>query len=224
MQIIIVGAGKLAAELLHTMRSNDAWLVSAWSNNMVIDGCSVVVHAGSGRELRDVLAYCQKNHATLVELATGSLVEQAACPFPVVICPNTNILMLKFMAMLSQSGHLFSGYKIRLTESHQSSKTSVPGTAISMAESLGLAAHALDSVRDPEIQAKQLNIPSDHLNRHAYHQIMIDDGVCSVTMETRVYGDSPYVDGVVQIVRAIQTHALEDRRYDIGEFVDKGWL
>jgi 4-hydroxy-tetrahydrodipicolinate reductase len=224
MQIIIVGAGKLASELLDTLDSNSERHVARWVANHPLADRVVVVHAGSGRELPDVVAYCQKNHATLVELATGSELEGGRYAFPVVICPNTNILMLKCMAMLAQSGHLFSGYDIRLTESHQSQKTSTPGTALDIARSLGVPAADVMSIRSRDVQSKSLNIPAEHMERHAYHQVVIEDGECSIKLETRIYGASPYVDGVVKIVQAIEAHPLEDRFYNVAEFVQSGWL
>ena len=224
MQVFIVGTGKLAIELLEAMGADPASEVIPWASKGENQGPAIVVHAGSGRELNAVVAYCQATRSTLVELATGSEAETASQGFPVVVCPNTNILMLKFMHMLEQSGHLFSGYPITLTESHQQQKTSVPGTAVAMAQALGLDSTAVRSVRDPQVQVDALKIPTEHLARHAYHQIVIEDPVCSITLETRVYGTSPYADGVARIITAIRAHALEDRTYPIGEFVERGWV
>lgn len=224
MQVLIVGTGKLAIELLEALGTNPASPVTPWANKGEHTGPAIVVHAGSGRELNAVVAYCQATRSTLVELATGSEAETASQGFPVVLCPNTNILMLKFMQMLEQSGHLFSGYPINLTESHQQQKTSVPGTAVVMAKALGLDSSTVRSVRDPQEQADVLKIPPEHLARHAYHQIVVEDPVCRITLETRVYGASPYADGVARIIAAIRTQALEDRVYTIGEFVERGWV
>ena len=69
-----------------------------------------------------------------------------------------------------------------------------------------------------------LQIPPEHLGRHAYHQVLIEDGACSVTLETRVYGDAPYAEGVAHIVAAVRERPLENRRYAIIEFIDNGWL
>ncbi|MES2877300.1 MAG: dihydrodipicolinate reductase [Pseudomonadota bacterium] len=224
MQIIIAGTGKLATELLGSLKLDPTWQVVSWADkDQVTDQC-IVVHAGSGRELPALVSYCQSTHSVLVELATGSPMEAASHGFPVVLCPNTNILMLKFMSMLAKSGPLFRGYQIRLTESHQAQKTSTPGTAVSMAHSLGLNSGDILSVRDPHVQQTALKIPAEHLARHAYHQVVIEDAVCSVTLETRVYGDSPYADGVARILAAICANPLENRLYDISEFVEKGWV
>jgi 4-hydroxy-tetrahydrodipicolinate reductase len=224
MQVIIVGTGKLATELLNTLRVDRTYEVISWANKDPTKGQSIVVHAGSGRELKDVICYCEKTRAPLVELATGSEIEAASPAFPVVLCPNTNILMLKFMSMLVRSGHLFSGYSIKLTESHQAQKTSMPGTAVSMVNALGLKPSDVRSVRDPDVQKAALQIPIEHLDRHAYHQIVIEDAACSITMDTRVYGASPYADGVVRIISAIRSNELENRLYEINEFVENGWV
>ena len=228
MQVIVVGSGKLAGELLGALRDEDGNRVLPWTGEGEGEGLrtekSVVVHAGSGRELDAVSAFCEATRSPLVELATGSTLEHGAAGFPIILCPNTNLLMLKFMAMLQRSGDLFRGYRIGLTESHQAQKSSVPGTAVSVAQALGAAPGDIRSVRDVEVQRGALQIPQEHLARHAYHEVLIDDGSCSVKLETRVYGDAPYAHGVARIVAAVQERPLANRRYSIMEFIDNVWL
>jgi len=89
---------------------------------------------------------------------------------------------------------------------------------------LGLSAEDVISVRDRETQLTALRIPPEHLDRHAVHAICIDDGACRVLLETRVYGSSPYADGVSKIVLAVAAHPLENRLYAIGEFIEHGWI
>lgn len=220
----VVGTGKLAAELLAGLGEGGDVRPIPWGHRGQDVAKAIVVHAGSGRELGAVVAYCTATESTLIELATGSALERATLSFPVVLCPNTNILMLKVMCMLETSGHLFQGHAIRFTESHQSQKTSVPGTAVSMAQSLGLRADEVTSVRDPDIQRTVLRIPDAHLGRHAFHLIEIDDGHCRVSLETAVYGESPYVSGVANIVAAVRVNRLENRVYRVAEFIRNGWL
>jgi 4-hydroxy-tetrahydrodipicolinate reductase len=238
MQIIVVGAGKLAKELLGALPAGSEDQVFPWAAEGLRTEQSIVVHAGSGRELDAITGFCAGSgreldaitgfcaltRSPLVELSTGSVLEEGAAGFPVILCPNTNLLMLKFMAMLERSGHLFRGYRLGLVESHQVQKSSVPGTAVSMAQSLGLAPGDVQSVRDAEVQRGVLQIPQEHLARHAYHQVLIQDGACSVKLETRVYGDAAYADGVAHIVAAVRERPLENRRYSIMEFIDNGWL
>lgn len=224
MQIIIAGTGKLATELLNALKVDGCCQVIPWADKRNEALKSIVVHAGSGRELERITSYCAATNSPLIELATGSNIESIPVAFPVVLCPNTNILMLKFMAMLEQCGQMFHGYEISLTESHQASKTSVPGTAVNMAHSLGMSRSDIQSVRDTGIQKTRLEIPEADLARHAFHQVVIQDGQCSVKLETRVYGEAPYTQGVAQIVTAASSHALENRRYSVMEFVKNGWL
>ena len=224
MQIIIAGTGKLATELLNSLSCESACHVTSWANKGKPSGKSIVVHAGSGRELDAIAAYCTTTHTSLIELSTGSKIESMPLAFPVVLCPNTNILMLKFMHMLEQSGHLFRAYEMKLIESHQASKTSVPGTAVNMACSLGINRDEIRSVRDEHTQTTALHIPEADLARHAYHQVLIQDGHCSLKLETRVYGEAPYAHGVAQIVAAVSANELENRLYSVMEFIHKGWL
>ncbi|WP_226472756.1 dihydrodipicolinate reductase C-terminal domain-containing protein [Dechloromonas denitrificans] len=215
----------MAAELLNELSLSSPLTVHRWSTAAAARGHqSIVVHAGSGRELDDVRTYCRESGSALIELATGSKLEMAESGFPVILCPNTNILMLKFMNMLARSGRLFKGCQIELTESHQTEKRSAPGTAIAIAQSLGLSAQDVVSVRDREEQLTALRIPAEHLGRHAAHSIHIEDGACRISLETRVYGASPYADGVAKIVSAIVSHQLENRVYAIDEFVEHGWV
>lgn len=222
-QVLVVGTGKLATELLRDMAVGSTCRLAPWAARR-LDAKAIVVHAGSGRELDAVAAFCAVTGSPLLELATGSVLEGRTHGFPVVLCPNTNILMLKVMCMLECSGHLFQGHPIRFTESHQSAKQSVPGTAVGMAQSLGLAAGEVRSVRSPQVQREELTIPERDLDRHAVHRIEIGDETCSVRLETRVFGDAPYAAGVGQIVAAAVGHTLENRVYPVAEFVRNGWI
>jgi hypothetical protein len=93
-----------------------------------------------------------------------------------------------------------------------------------MALALGLKDSDILSIRNVSTQRADLEIPEAHLDRHAYHRILIEDGACSLKLETRVYGESPYSDGVARIIAAVQNQALENRLYSIMEFVNNGWI
>lgn len=225
MQVIIAGRGKLANELLSELRVKPPLVIDAWSSEGNGFAPSIVVHAGSGRELPTVLAHCAKTRSPLIELSTGSQIGIAdAFGFPVVLCPNTNILMLKFMALMARSGDMFRDCKLRLTESHQASKASVPGTAVNLAASLGVHPRDIVSIRDPDIQRTTLAIAEADLLRHAFHQVLIEADGCTLKLESMVVGDRPYADGVARIIEATYDHQLEDRVYSVMEFVDAGWI
>jgi 4-hydroxy-tetrahydrodipicolinate reductase len=126
--------------------------------------------------------------------------------------------------MLDKGGAMFAGHDIQLMESHQASKSSVPGTAVDIARSLGLQADDIVSVRNVTVQRTRLQIPEADLDRHAWHQVRIQDGACTLTLQSRVLGDAPYAQGVGQIVAATAAHPLEDRVYPVLAFIDQGWL
>ncbi len=224
MQVYIAGTGKLATELTERLVPQGGLSIAKWSGMPEAPTKSIVVHAGSGREIEAISKFCSSTSSVLVELSTGSSLEGSSPDFPVILCPNTNILMLKFMCMLERSGAMFKGYETHLTESHQASKTSTPGTAVQMAQSLGVGEHEIVSVRDVSQQANEFQIPQEHLARHAFHRITMHDGSCSISMETRVYGEAPYASGVQQIIAAAACRTLESRVYAITEFIENGWV
>ncbi|WP_275760224.1 hypothetical protein [Ralstonia pseudosolanacearum] len=83
-QVIVVGSGKLATELLSSPKLNREFRVAHWGNQTVAANKSIVIHAGSGRELKDVFAYCETTQSPLIELATGSEIATTNA-FPIVI-------------------------------------------------------------------------------------------------------------------------------------------
>jgi 4-hydroxy-tetrahydrodipicolinate reductase len=224
MLVTVVGSGKLATELNERLDTPDGMSLEPWHDAATRAGIAFVLHAGSGRQLPQVIAYCERTGATLLELSTGSILEEASPGFPVVLCPNTNILMLKFMSMLAASGHLFRGYEISLQESHQHNKSSAPGTALALAQSLGLKPDSIASERDPSLQMAVLAVPREHLARHAVHRIRISDGWCTVNLESRVMGSAPYARGVGQLLRALRSRPLDRRLYRVEELISAGWI
>jgi 4-hydroxy-tetrahydrodipicolinate reductase len=222
MLVAVVGSGKLASELLAQLKLPAGMELRPWHALGSGDRPKFVVHAGSGRELRDVIARCEKSQATLLELSTGSEIETSgewSPQFPVVLCPNTNMLMLQFMAMLAAFGPGFRNYRVSLHESHQSSKTSAPGTALALAQALGMPAEAIVSQRDPERQMRDFSIPQEHLRRHAVHRILIEDGACAISLEAKVLGDAPYAQGVGQLLAMLSRRHLEPGVYQVVDLI-----
>ncbi len=224
-QVLIVGSGKLASELLENLKSQSISVVFSWTQrNLLHEGRKVVVHAGSGRELADVISFCSQSNSILMELSTSGNLEVSKISFPTILCPNINILMLKFMAMLESHGHQFQEYEKTILESHQATKTSKPGTAINIANSLGVKTEQIISVRDPKIQENELGIPSAFLSRHAYHKISIADASASVTLETKVLGPAPYSSGLARIIEGISERDLEPKVYEVLELIHNDWV
>jgi len=224
-KIVLAGSGKLANAVLDALRSFPEWETVAWDAFDRDPGSqAIVIHAGSGRHLEDIFRFCSLSKSVLVELSTGTLTESRPLDFPRVICSNTSIAIVKFLFMLSENGKLFANSEITIEESHQNSKTSVPGTAVDIARSLNVSPDRISSYRNREHQKEALGIPEEFLERHAYHRVSIKDGDSLISLETRVLGHKPYADGVISIVRAIEKNALEAKKYEVIDFVRAGWI
>ncbi len=173
-EVLIVGRGKLANELIDGLNGDAISHTIRWDDRSTsISDSMIVVHAGSGRELPEVIDYCANTNTLLFELSTADSTIPDNVDFPVIICPNVNLQMLRFMAMVRQASRYFKGQTIEITESHQATKQTKPGTAIYLANQLGVSESEIQSERNPERQQKIFSIPDEYLARHAYHKIAI---------------------------------------------------
>jgi 4-hydroxy-tetrahydrodipicolinate reductase len=223
MKVLVVGSGKLA-NLIFSDLSNSLTEVTRWDLLSQAVERGIVIHAGSGRQLDECLDFCEKSGSVFIELSTGLKTEQLNPNFTMIVCTNTSILVLKVLNMIKSFGHYFHDYNVSLIESHQASKTSEPGTAFNLARSLKLPVEKITSIRNSEMQLKDVGIPHEYLDGHAYHKILINDGNDTVAIETKVLGHESYGKGVKKIIAAVLNNSLERRRYTIFELIDKNML
>jgi hypothetical protein len=107
MRIYIVGSGKLANAILTSEGFRESSQILRWLPEYVRSKeRAVVVHAGSGRELKMCMEFCRKTGSVLIELSTGLETETLEPDFPLVVCPNTSILVLRVLSMLKSMGKL----------------------------------------------------------------------------------------------------------------------
>jgi 4-hydroxy-tetrahydrodipicolinate reductase len=220
-KIFVVGSGTLANAILASDLPIRSGEVLKWeSQYQTINGRAIVIHAGSGRQLKECFEFCERTRSVFIELSTGLDTETMEPSFPLVICPNTSILVLKTLRMVQLAGGCFENYGISITESHQSTKKTEPGTAYAFANSLSFPHDEIISVRDPVVQQNSVGIPPEYLSRHAYHKIVISDGADEVTIQTKVLGHDSYAHGVRTIVEAVLKHGLENRKYTVLDLVE----
>ena len=225
MKIFIVGSGKLANAILSSNVSFSTFEFVKWgTSDHTSNEKLILVHAGSGRQLNECIAFCTRTKSILIELSTGLKTEKMSPVFPLVICPNTSILLLKTLRMIQLFGSNFENYDISITESHQSTKITEPGTAYNFADSLKVRQDKIVSIRDPQIQRNKIKIPREFLERHAYHSIVIKDTMDEVTIETKVLGHASYVNGVHIIVQTCINNRLENKRYTVLDFIEIGMI
>jgi len=225
MKVFVIGSGKLAHAILNMEISFQHDEILKWeTHHQFLHEKAILIHAGSGRQLSECFEFCTKTKSVLIELSTGLETETMNPEFPLIICPNTSILVLKTLNMLKASGRYFAEYKISITESHQSTKITEPGTAFAFAAALNSPPDNIVSVRNQAIQQTEIGIPEAYLDKHAYHKIVIVDGNDEVTIETKVLGHDSYAKGVEAIIGAVLNFGFESKRYTILDLIEKNLL
>lgn len=216
MKIFVVGSGKLAQAILNSNLQLPFGEILQWELHYnTLHEKAIIVHAGSGRQLQETIEFCKRTKSIFIELSTGLETEKIEPEFPLIICPNTSIVLLKTLYMLQANGTLFQNYSIAITESHQSTKKTEPGTAFAFADSLQVPHNKIVSIREPKVQQNNIGIPQEYVDKHAYHKIVISDENDELTIETKVLGHNSYARGVKSILETIMKHDLENKRYSI---------
>jgi len=222
--VYVVGSGKLAQAILAHSAIPPQLQVERWSRTTVdSDRAAIVLHAGSGREMAECLGFCSRTRSIFLQLSTGQESPPPSPGFPYVVCPNTSILVLKLLSLLRAHPGIFREHEISLTESHQATKSSEPGTAFAFADSLGIPREQIHAIRDPKTQTDEIGIPVEHLSAHAWHRISLRDAAAEITLETRVLGLSPYAEGAWEIVQAARDMPLEGRTYSVLDVLEASW-
>lgn len=218
--VIIAGNGKLSNSILKSLPDYFCdCKVDLWENNgLYPHDNKVIVHIGSGRQFNDVISFCKKNRTPLIQGSTEITGDFSDAEFTYIDSPNFNILMLKFMHMLKVYGIHFQNNNVSITESHQESKKSLPGTAVEFAKSLGVDPEKIISIRNPDVQEKQYNIPAEYLQLHAFHEINIGDGSTSINLKTLVKGHNSYVSGLAAIISSLDN--LNNCYYHVMDLLD----
>jgi len=199
MDVCIVGRGKLAQALLTKLEGK----------RMDAGPARALIHAGSGREMPQAIAYCTKHKIPLIQASTG-IVAPENPPFAYIEAPNLAMDVLRFV----EAASLFKGAAITLTESHQATKKSLPGTARLIAERLGI--EKIDSIRDPKVQKERFQLSEEELSSHAIHNLCIERAGVQIYLEVRITGLEPYVAGAKEILK-LDLESLEDGFYKISE-------
>jgi 4-hydroxy-tetrahydrodipicolinate reductase len=218
--VLIAGNGKLADNLLKGLSGYlTDYKIDCWDNrNRYSQNNLVIVHVGSGRQLPEVLDFCERTQSPLIQGSTGMNIKREDFNFTFIDASNFDILMLKFMYMLNKIGDIFKKYKISITESHQLSKKSVPGTAVEIARSLGINPSEIKSIRNPEEQKNDYGIPKEFLDLHAFHDICIQDDNASINFKTLVKGHESYLSGLSAVINNLKN--LQKKYYHVLDLID----
>ena len=225
MKLFVVGSGKLANAIINSPISVQSCEIVHWETQyQTFAERAIIVHAGSGRQLQECVEFCKRTKSVFIELSTGLETETIESDFPLILCPNTSILVLKTLNMIKAQGQSFEKYTISITESHQSTKKTEAGTAYAFAKAVHFPVEKIVSIRDPEIQQRKIGIPPEYLDKHAYHKLVISDGNDQVTIETKVLGHDSYAGGVKALIEAVMNLQLENKKYTVLDLIDKKLL
>lgn len=211
MLIILAGRGKLAKALIKRFKKEKVdWV--PWRTRMREPKSpreTVLIHVGSGIEMTAIKAFCTRYDIALIQGSSGMAKHfPEIAMFPAVSAPNFALDVVDFIAqlpMLAQRMKNAGILPVGIVESHQSTKTTVPGTAQRMAEILGIPPNKITSIRDQDEQLDR-GIPRKHLKAHGYHWITFSGtgGKNSrIVISTQVNGREPYALGAIVIARKV---------------------
>jgi 4-hydroxy-tetrahydrodipicolinate reductase len=125
-----------------------------------------------------------------------------------VIAANMGKQIVALQAMLQYAARefpgAFSGYKLDVVESHQSTKVDTSGTAKDIVTSfndLGMPCEEEDirKVREVKQQMEEMKVPEEHLNGHAFHTYTLtsEDESVNFQFQHNVCGRRFYAEGSV---------------------------
>jgi 4-hydroxy-tetrahydrodipicolinate reductase len=128
-----------------------------------------------------------------------------------VIAPNMAKQIVGFQAMMEYAATtfpgIFSGYSLRVRESHQAGKADTSGTAKAMVSyfnrmGIDFSPEEIVMEREPTVQREQWGIPEAYLSGHGWHTYRLVSPDKSVVFEFQhnVNGRDIYADGTLDAV------------------------
>ncbi|KAL4545468.1 hypothetical protein Ndes2526B_g00137 [Nannochloris sp. 'desiccata'] len=174
--------------------------------------------------------YC-KNNLPFVMGTTGGdrealLRDVAASGNYAVIAPNMGKQIVAFQTMMEtmaeQFPGCFSGYTMRVVESHQRSKVDTSGTAKAVVASfqkmgLNFSENEIEKIREEDQQVKRMGVPEAHVPGHAFHTYTVTSPDKSVTLEFKhnVCGREVYAEGTVDAAMFLAKQVEKKSREEV---------
>ncbi|PIE71769.1 MAG: dihydrodipicolinate reductase [Deltaproteobacteria bacterium] len=183
----------------------------------------------------NALAYCRHTLPFVMGTTGGdrdALVSTVnASQTAAVIAPNMAKQIVGFQAMMAYAAEqfpdLFRGYRLDITESHQSWKADTSGTAkamVSYFNTLGIpfSAEEIRMERDPKVQALVWQIPPEHLNGHGWHTYTLGsgDGTATFRFTHNINGREIYAEGTLDAVIYLAARVREQQKGMVFSMMD----
>jgi len=218
--LLIVGNGKFAQAFIQ-QKIDPTIVCTPWQERAdEPTQNTTVLHTGSGREMEQVVAYCNRFHLPFIQSATVEIPSFKSIQFPWIEAPNLSLLIVKFLYMLKKMGKLFEPFAKSLLESHQSAKTSPAKTAQEIQQSLDIA--SFTSIRSTDYQEKELSIPKKHLSGHAVHKIDIESLGVKLEMKIEAFGRESYIEGAFSLIDMAKN--LSYGKVTLSDLIDQGLI
>jgi 4-hydroxy-tetrahydrodipicolinate reductase len=226
LNVVVIGQGKLAQAILSVLPQldqNKGYInsVQTYDGQPHFFEPAIMVHVGSGRQYHECLALALKERCVFIQAATAKdipLPPPVAGDIVYIHAPNLDLRLIKLFHWLKLGAALFQEDEKTLTESHQATKTSVPGTAYKICDILGLDRANVQSIRDPD-QQRDLQIHT--LEQHAFHQLIIGNRDSSIKIETKVEGNASYVQGLYALLQSVMN--IPAGNYEVEELLVQGY-
>eukprot|EP01026_Neomeris_dumetosa_P007882 TRINITY_DN12447_c0_g3_i1.p1 TRINITY_DN12447_c0_g3~~TRINITY_DN12447_c0_g3_i1.p1 ORF type:complete len:324 (-),score=38.12 TRINITY_DN12447_c0_g3_i1:324-1295(-) len=125
-----------------------------------------------------------------------------------VIAPQMGKQVVAFQAMMETMGDnfpgAFSGYKLDVVESHQTTKADTSGTAKAVVQSfqkmgVDFEMNQIRKIRESQKSIEEMGVPENALMGHAFHtyRLTSPDGSVSFEFQHNVCGRQIYAEGTV---------------------------
>jgi 4-hydroxy-tetrahydrodipicolinate reductase len=148
-----------------------------------------------------------------------------------VIAPNMAKQIVGFQAMMAyaaeQFPNLFKGYRLTISESHQSGKADTSGTAKAMVGyfnrmGIDFTEEQIEKERDPERQRKAWGIPSQFLAGHGWHTYTLVSADDTVRFEFthNINGREIYAEGTLDAIAFLSRRIAQGERGRVYSMID----
>lgn len=147
-----------------------------------------------------------------------------------VIAPNMASQVVALQAMMQYAAEnffgAFSGFKLRIVESHQKGKADPSGTAKAMIKEfnkLGIPfdEERIEMIRNPDAQLC-MGIPEEHLSGHGHHtyDFILPDGSMFFSITHNINGRLPYVNGTLKALSFLDQKVKEGVKGKVFTMID----
>jgi len=167
----------------------------------------------SDTTLGAAVSFCHENRIPLALLSSGINADQIrALRFPLIKVPNASLPIVRFLLDVEEAALRHKNWPVTITEHHQPTKKDVSGTALKIADMLGVGKEAIVSVRNWEQSQREHNIPEETREGYAIHDVTFtnpETNIDTTPLHVVVHGRETYARGLMTLAGAVLGHPEE---------------